>query len=728
MASPTVALIGGLLLVTILAGLVAVDVSGIALDETLIQQSAVHYTSNLPHSLLHDLDARATDRLYSLVLSVAFRFGDGVAAIQFDHVLSVLLFVSAGVPVYLLSRRLLRSPWSAVAVALLSVTLPWLALTTALFTENLSYPLFWWTMLAICHAVARPSPRHDAFTLFGIGLLVVTRIQFAAVFVGYVGALAFVGLVRVRAMHGRRPADLLRAAARRYPFSLAITAIGLVAAVYLRTSSWGTVERFLGSYVNVVSQHGLPPNMGVGLLVEVIALALGVGILPAIVSVTWYVKRLSRPQLDESYLQLAAVGVVLVVFLVLTVYSQFGYLGPATEERYFFYVVPVFWLGTFAALREGGVRPGDLVLCALALACVYASITFLSPLTEETAFLAPAESVGQHVIAAWSADLGIGMTVQDVLAVFSLFAGVFLALLWRRPAWRLAGTLGVAAAVQLLMTGYAYAVITGNVPGIPGRTGGNLAALGWVDAHARSTRVAWLDNLSTGTTPGATDAQTRIALFWNKRLTSWIAIPELGLPIPIWPMAALPGSNLASVDPHSGILVPQNAVQLAPEVVQNVDSPFLQLAGPELARSPDGQLQLTALEQPIRATWLALGLNPDASVPMQKPVRIYIFASDPTAATSVHLTLGFASPPATPAAHSSTVQVQLGRVRQQVTLPVGSTAPRVLTLTVCLPPGQPASGTLSARPSTAGPAPAIGGWLERAVVSESSVGSCGSTP
>ena len=143
---PALLLAGGALLIAIGAGLVAAHVTAFAADETLIQQSAVHYTSDLPNSLFHDPDARATNRLYPLILSVAFRLFSGPSAVRFDHVLSVALFVSAVVPIFLFARNMLDSIWSAVAVALLSIAVPWLTLTSALFTENLSYPLFWWMM------------------------------------------------------------------------------------------------------------------------------------------------------------------------------------------------------------------------------------------------------------------------------------------------------------------------------------------------------------------------------------------------------------------------------------------------------------------------------------------------------------------------------------------------------------------------------------------------------
>ena len=132
-SGPLIVLVAGTLLIALAAALFAVKVTVSALDETLLQQSAVHYASNLPNSLFHDIDARATNRLYSLVLSIAYRITGGPGAVRIDRILSVLMFVSAAFPIYLMARRILSSAWAAVAVALLSVAVPWLTLTTSLF-------------------------------------------------------------------------------------------------------------------------------------------------------------------------------------------------------------------------------------------------------------------------------------------------------------------------------------------------------------------------------------------------------------------------------------------------------------------------------------------------------------------------------------------------------------------------------------------------------------------
>jgi hypothetical protein len=697
---PLLALFGGALLITIGAGLIAAHVTVFALDESLIQQSAVHYSSNLPHSLLHDLDARATNRLYSLVLSIAYRLTGGPAAVRIDHLLSVAMFVSAAFPIYLMARVLLNSRWSAVAVALLSVAVPWLTLTSALFTENLSYPIFWWVMLALCAAVWQPGAWRDLLALVSIALLVGTRVQFAALFIGYLPCLLAVSVWRAPGGVGvpRRLARGAVEAARRFPFTIAILVVVLVGLLYARTSGqWHAhVERLLGSYSNVIIRNGLPPNMAEGVLVELIALALGIGLLPVIVSIPWYLGRLGRPRLERRWIHLAVVGFVLTVFLILTVYSQGGYLGAITEERYFFYVVPVFWIGVFAALSEGRTLPRDMFTCALVLAALFATIPFLSPLTEETAFLAPVESIVPHVLTQRIGEVGLtGLSIEDALAFVTLAAGLLTWLVWSRwPSQRARWAIGVAALVQLLTAGYAFAVIDGKVQGIQGRTAGSSKPLGWVDEHAHGQSVTWLENLPVDQPPaidvaaaGLAADQAHVTLFWNSQISDAATVPATD-PSPLeFPLSALPFDGALSVGTSNGALAPASLAAGLRTVVGAKESPFLQLAGSTLALSPDRYLALTRVASPARAIWMTTGLAPDAVILGGASVQARAWAPNPSAGGPVTLDVRMTLlPPALPAGVTSApqtgVMIELGGVSRRVSLTAGS-GQRQIELRTC---------------------------------------------
>jgi hypothetical protein len=714
-----------MLLVAVGAGIIAAHVTSFALDETLIQQSAVHYTHNLPSSLFHDLDARATNRLYSLLLSIAFRLYNGVDAVRVDHVLSALLFVSAAIPVYLFARVIVRSEWAAASAAFLSIVVPWLTLTSAFFTENLSYPLFWWMVLACCRACWRPSFRNDALALLSIALLVCTRVQFAATFVGYVIALTALCLWRATdSLSVRsRVTSFTRHLLRGYVFALTLL-LGVIAFVVYEKASgkWhADVERLLGTYSNVVIRNGFPPNMTEGLLVETIALALGVGLLPAIVSIPWYARRMARPARDRRGTFLLVSGLILVTFLVLTVYSQGGYLGAITEERYFFYVVPVFWVGLFGALEDEDVRWGEILACAVAFAALYGAIPFLSSLNRDTAFLAPAESVVPHVLIQRLAQVHLtGITVQDALAASVLVVGAITAVAWRLGSRvRLGWVVGAAVAGQFVLTGYAYAVIDGKVQGLPGRTEGSVAPLGWIDKHADTTNVTWLENRpvtpALGGGPLADETEMRTALFWNSDMNSWSTVPQLGLPMVVWPLSALPGTSPLTVNTTRGVLEPAAAAATIQEAVGAARSPFLQLAGTVVARSPDGALSLTRVSQPVRAIWLASGLQSEGYVPAGAHAHIFAFLAK--AATPQEVTVHMVIAPVPAVGKRTVVSVSLGNKRTTVLL-TGGAAPKAVDLHVCVRPGETSmSGTLRAIRTTAYLSGRVAGLVESVALS-----------
>ncbi len=180
----------GMVVVATVAILVAVDVTEIVLDETLYKQSAVHYTTGLPDSLFHDLTARATARLYPLLMAPFFAVFDGDVAVRWARAVNGVFFAASALPVYLLARQIELPRWPAVFAALASIAVPWLTLATAMFTESLSLLIFAWTLLAMVHALRRPLWWRDALVLLGIAGLICTRAQLVSLLPAWMLAVA----------------------------------------------------------------------------------------------------------------------------------------------------------------------------------------------------------------------------------------------------------------------------------------------------------------------------------------------------------------------------------------------------------------------------------------------------------------------------------------------------------------------------------------------------------
>ena len=65
-------------------------------------------------------------------------------------------------------------------MAVLTVTVPWMALTGFLMSEVVAYPAFLWACLASYRAVVEPRARRDLLAVAALGFAVLTRTQFLA--------------------------------------------------------------------------------------------------------------------------------------------------------------------------------------------------------------------------------------------------------------------------------------------------------------------------------------------------------------------------------------------------------------------------------------------------------------------------------------------------------------------------------------------------------------------
>lgn len=697
--APLGALALGAFVVAALAASVGVDVRTVTLDEHLHKLQAVRYTDGLPGTFLHDPFARSTARLYSLVIMPAFALFDGDVAVRVAKAINALLFASAALPAYLVAREARLPRRLAVLAGVLSVAVPWLTITTVLYTENLAYPLFVWAVWAIVRAVRAPAPGRDALALALIALCTLTRTQLAALFVGY-ALLAAVAVLRARAPS---VATTARRALRAFPFTAALAAVSVFGLALVAAGALGPqVDRALGPYRGIPERDGAPADVSLALVVEMGALALGVGVVPAVLAALWFAHVLRRP-LSPAWWPALAATVLLAVLWATTLVAQGGYLGPATEERYFFYAAPLLWIGALGALHEHAVARRPVVLGLGGLAALFAALPLVVGINAETEFLSPVLAAVGNVTARLSGPAGLSQ--HDVLVALALLLTAVAALAWRSTAGRWAIAVAVPVILQLALTAYVFGAMRGGVPGVPPRTGDDFAALGWVDrAVDDGTEVSYVRS--------AADPGRELALpFWNDGVISVVDAPELQLPLPPYPISLLP-AGAPSVAPDATV----SGTRLADAVVQEPGSPFLQLAGQRLATEPSGALELVALAPQPRARWSAQGLDGDGVV--SRPVRFV--ATPPVAQRPFAVTLELAPLPGAP----TSVIVRFGGRSRTVAL---SGAPRRVRFVGCgpvsgaivpratlpLPDGRSAAADLVAvtvEPGSAGcPAPEPGG-------------------
>ncbi len=655
-AAPELALAAGALLVAVLAAVVAADVVTVAFDETLHKQSAVRYTRGLAN-VLDDPTARATARLYPLVLSPLFAVLEGDAAVRAGRALGALLFCSAAAPAYLLAREVVASRALAAGAALLSVAAPWLALTTVLYTEVLAYPVALWALLAVLRALRAPSPRADLLVLVLVAVAIAARTQLAALGLGYVLAIV---LLRRREL-------------RRFGWTLA--ALALAVAVGLAAVATGAAREALGGYAGIFDRAGLPTDAVLAALVEVVDLGVGVGIVPAVVALAWYATALAGPDRPERHFA-RVTALVLGVLFATTIWAQGGFLGPNTEERYYVYAVPCAWIATVAAVESRAVGRPALLVAGGAVTLLFGSVTLAFRDTAEGWFLSPAAIAVTHLVRRVTAPVA-GLSSRDVLFVVAAALVLAAAAAWTRGARaRLLAVVALPAVLQLALTAYVLAGARGDLPGTPQRTGSGFAGLAWIDhALPAGTNATWLVSQPV---PEAEGAQ-RTTVFWNDQIGRVAMLAGTGLPPAAEPLNALPAG-------------PWPAPGDAP-VVQTAGSPFAQLAGRRLARSPDGRLELVAPVAGAAPAWTSARLTPDAWVQAGVPVAVALGG----APAPVRLELAGVPGQAT------SVRIELGGAPRVVALPAAPAGARVaVTVAACARTGTLTAERTGVLPDTRG--------------------------
>src|SRR6478672_5690944 len=148
-------------------------------DELLYERLALSIArTHSPLPRVHTEVISNINQLYPLVIAPVFRHGAILHGFHQAHVLNAFVMSSAAIPSYLLARRVTRNAALPFVVAVLTVTVPWITLSSFLLTEVVAYPAFLWALLAIQAAVARPSVAHDLLAVLAIGLAALARTQF----------------------------------------------------------------------------------------------------------------------------------------------------------------------------------------------------------------------------------------------------------------------------------------------------------------------------------------------------------------------------------------------------------------------------------------------------------------------------------------------------------------------------------------------------------------------
>jgi hypothetical protein len=420
-------------------------------DELLYERLALSVADGWsPLPRVHGELIPSLNQLYPILIAPAFT-QDGIQAALHDaHLLNAWVMSSACIPAYLLARRVTGYRAVAYLVALLSVFVPWIVLSSFLLTEVAAYPAFLWALLALQRATVAPSARNDALALLGLAVAIFARTQFVVLVVVLpVAMLAY----------GRSPRRIVRehrVLAAAYA-SMAVALVALLAA--------GRLADAFGTYGSTIGGNLLPNDTGRAFCEHAAVLALGLGILPFVAGVAWLLAGLVRPAADAELRAFACLGsltVAAVIFEVTVFDLRFG--TGWVRDRYLFAVAPLVLIGCACALLDRRGPRWSLLPVVAVVATGFAAGRF--PVFDKLNVDAPVAALDDWLLetaGSLGAARGVLAATTIVLAVLFLQGRILL------PRLAVAAAVAVLALVALpLETRYAFVRLFG-VDGTSGR-------------------------------------------------------------------------------------------------------------------------------------------------------------------------------------------------------------------------------------------------------------------
>jgi hypothetical protein len=286
------------------------------------------------------------------------------------HTFYAFLLASTAFPAYLIARELRLGRLAALPVAALSVGVPWLVIAGEVMTDVVAYPVFVWATFAMLRTLIAPSARRDMVALVAILLAFFARTQFLVL--GPVLLLATVVYELLLSLSTRGNGAVgasvrvgLRHAFDRHRVLWLVSALVVVGVVAIAIR--GSAQSVFGFYVAPLQGNLLPPATFSAGIEQLEGVALGVGVVPLTLATAWTLATLARPR-EPARLAFAVLLVLIVPVLLVMVGSfQARFLGPATTDRYLFYLAPLLFAGAVAWIADRRASFVFTLLVALAV-------------------------------------------------------------------------------------------------------------------------------------------------------------------------------------------------------------------------------------------------------------------------------------------------------------------------------------------------------------------------
>jgi hypothetical protein len=333
------------------------------LQTTKLATSIAETGSPVPR--IHGAYYGALSQLYPLLIAPFYALFTAPTAATAAHTLNPFLLASAAWPAYLLAQAVTGSRLAATVAALLTTFVPWLVLSTTLLTENAAYPAFVWAVFLCQRALAEPGPRRDVGALVGLLLAFLARTQLFVLAVVLPLALLAHELTLPSVSSGWRARG--RAAIRSHRVLFTVYAVALLAGAALAAA--GSLGAVVGNYAVPFKGNLVPRGMWHSAALHFDYVVVAGGILPFLLAVLWAVSAAVRAEGRNPHAY-AWFFLFLVPLLTLEVTSFDLRFTPNEfiQDRYLFYLTPLFAVAAGAALVSRGLTRLRLAILVVAAA------------------------------------------------------------------------------------------------------------------------------------------------------------------------------------------------------------------------------------------------------------------------------------------------------------------------------------------------------------------------
>lgn len=454
--APALALVAVLLGAAVFSGYYALRATSWAVmtDELQVVRLAESIATRFsPVPSIHDAYYGALSQLYPLLLSPFFGAMSAPSAARAAHVLNTLLLPSAAVPAFLLARAVTGSRAAAVAAGALTALTPWLVLTSTLLTENAAYPAFAWALF-LCHrTLAAPTARHDAAALGGLSLAFLARTQLLVVAVALPLAVVCheLGFARTE---GARARAALRRIPAKHPVLACAYALALLGAAGL--TALGSLAATVGNYAVPFQSDLLPDGIWSSAVAHLDQVIVGCSVVPFMLALAWAMAALVRPDGKHAH-AFAVLFALLVPMLTLEVASFDLRFTPHAfvQDRYLFYLAPLFAVGAAAALTQRTSFRLRAVLLAVAAAVAFALLQGAN-YRDHTIIFWASPAAAFHPALADAAKSVAGSAETWISIAGAALSAVFLFLARRRPRAAVLAAGAVFAVLGAGQAGYVF--------------------------------------------------------------------------------------------------------------------------------------------------------------------------------------------------------------------------------------------------------------------------------